>query len=124
MDLNNQKVVTQHCPGDIWKSCIYFEKVVFNRSVAAVEEHGHCELLFVAGNALLCPSPLAVCSMKNKSTGLVLVPVKIPLLQSPLCSPQPVFAVLSHSSALLPFPDCSCSSSLCFSNSGTRKSCL
>lgn len=85
VDLSNQRVVTQHCPGDTWKSCIYFEKVSFNRSVAAVEKHGYCELLFVVVNDPTCPSLLTVFP-RSTLTGLlkhihgaVRVSVKIPL---------------------------------------------
>lgn len=101
MDLSNQRVVTQHCPGDIWKSCIYFEKVLFNRNVAAVEKHGYCELLVV--NDPTCPSLLTVfprstlIGLLKPTHGAVPCVSENPppvshLLQSVLCSPHPLFA--------------------------------
>lgn len=103
VDLSNQRVVTQHCPGGTWKSCIYFEKVSFNRSVAAVEKHGYCELLFVVVNDPTCPSLLTVFPRSTLTGLLKHIHGAVPcvsenpppvshLIQSLLYSPHPLFA--------------------------------
>lgn len=101
LDLNNQRVVAQSCPGDSWKWCISLEKVFFTSSAATVEKHGCWELCLWLGVTPLAPLSCQFFhgaqeqSCCNKSWGCCVFRANPPpfshLLQSLFYSPYPLF---------------------------------